>query len=119
MRWLWGTKPLADYSFPVDKRLFDTYPVRDFQTQYNESDFDFFSRLCEEWGLSYHFEHAEGKHRLILSDAMGAYKTADSAAYREIEYHPPGWKADAEYIRFSESGVLSRSSYVNKLLMPS
>jgi len=89
---------LADYSFPVDKRLFDTYPVRDFQTQYNESDFDFFSRLCEEWGLSYHFEHAEGKHRLILSDAMGAYKTADSAAYREIEHHPPGWKADAEYI---------------------
>jgi type VI secretion system secreted protein VgrG len=89
---------LSDYSFPVDKRLFDTYPARDFQTQYNESDFDFFSRLCEEWGLSYHFEHAEGKHRLVLSDAMGSYKAADSAAYREVQYHPPGWKTDAEYV---------------------
>ncbi|MDH6168804.1 type VI secretion system secreted protein VgrG [Variovorax boronicumulans] len=89
---------LADYAFPVEKRLFDTYPQREFQTQYNESDFDFFSRLCEEWGISYHFEHAEGKHRLILSDAMGAYKAADSAAYRKVEYHAPGWKTDAEYV---------------------
>jgi type VI secretion system secreted protein VgrG len=89
---------LADYSFPVDKRLFETYPVRDFQTQFNETNFDFFSRLCEEWGLSYHFEHAEGKHRLVLSDAMGAYKPMDSEAYRAVEYHAPGWKVDAEYI---------------------
>ncbi|KIQ30056.1 type VI secretion protein ImpA [Variovorax paradoxus] len=89
---------LADYAFPVDKRLFDTYPVRDFQTQFNETDFDFFSRMCEEWGLSYHFEHDEGKHRLVLSDAMGAYKPADSAAYRQVQYHAPGWKVDAEYI---------------------
>jgi len=89
---------LADYPFPVDKRLFETYPSRDFQTQFNETDFDFFSRLCEEWGLSYHFEHSEDKHRLILSDAMGAYRPADSEAYHEIEYHAPGWKTDAEYI---------------------
>ncbi|MBJ2158573.1 type VI secretion system Vgr family protein [Variovorax sp. IB41] len=89
---------LADYAFPVDKRLFEAYPIRDFQTQFNETDFDFFCRLCEEWGLSYHFEHGEGKHRLVLSDAMAAYKAAESAAYREVEYHAPGWKVDAEYI---------------------
>lgn len=89
---------LADYAFPVDKRLFENYPVRDFQTQFNETDFDFFGRLCEEWGLSYHFEHTEGKHRLVLSDAMGAYKASESAAYHEVEYHAPGWKIDAEYV---------------------
>ena len=27
---------LADYAFPVDKRLIETYPPRDFQTQWNE-----------------------------------------------------------------------------------
>ncbi|WP_269758630.1 type VI secretion system Vgr family protein [Variovorax sp. E3] len=89
---------LADYAYPIDKRLFETYPLRELQVQFNESDFDFFSRLCEEWGISYHFESAEGKHRLVLSDAMGAYKEADSAAYREVEYHAPGWKVDAEYV---------------------
>ena len=89
---------LADYAFPIDKRLMATYPVRDYQTQYNESDFDFFCRLCEEWGISYHFEHAEGKHRLVLCDEMGAYGTSENAAYRQIGYHPPGWKPDAEYL---------------------
>ena len=34
--------------FAVDKRLFETYPIRDYQTQFNESDFAFFSRLCQE-----------------------------------------------------------------------
>jgi type VI secretion system secreted protein VgrG len=64
---------LADYAFPVDKRLMEAYPLRDYQVQYNESDFDFFCRLCEEWGISYHFAHSQGKHRLVLCDAMGAY----------------------------------------------
>ena len=89
---------LADYAFPVDKRLVETYPARDYQTQFNESDFAFFSRLCQEWGISYHFEHSHGRHRLVLCDAMGAYGQADSAAYSEVEYHAPGWKLDAEYI---------------------
>ncbi|MES2247916.1 MAG: type VI secretion system tip protein TssI/VgrG [Pseudomonadota bacterium] len=89
---------LSDYDFPVDKRLIETYPTRDFQTQYNESDFDFFSRLCQEWGISYFFEHSADKHRLVLIDNMGAYKKNDSAAYQEVEYHAPGWKMDAEYI---------------------
>ncbi|MDM0009550.1 type VI secretion system tip protein TssI/VgrG [Variovorax sp. J22G73] len=89
---------LANYGFPVDKRLAESYPPRDYQTQFNESDFQFFSRLCQEWGISYHFEHSQGRHRLVLSDAMGAFKPAESAAYREVEYHAPGWKLDAEYI---------------------
>lgn len=103
---------LADYAFPVDKRLIGLdgaegglYPTRDYQTQYNESDFDFFSRLCQEWGISYFFEHTAaegdsglGKHRLVLVDNMGAYKPNDSAAYQEVAYHAPGWKVDAEYI---------------------
>jgi len=89
---------LAGYAFPIDKRLLETYPVRDYQTQYNESDFDFFSRLCQEWGISYHFEHSEGKHRLVLCDAMGAYGSSENTAYQRVEYHPPGWKLDAEYL---------------------
>ncbi|APW40718.1 type VI secretion protein ImpA [Rhodoferax koreense] len=89
---------LADYPFPVDKRLIDTYPVRDYQTQFNESDFAFFSRLCEEWGINYFFEHDNGRHRLVLIDNMGAHLKNPSTAYQAVDYHPPGWKTDAEYI---------------------
>ena len=89
---------LAGYDFPVDKRLIETYPTRDYQTQYNESDFEFFSRQCQAWGISYFFEHSQGQHRLVLVDNMGAYKKNDGAAYQEVEYHAPGWKIDTEYI---------------------
>jgi type VI secretion system secreted protein VgrG len=89
---------LADYSFPVDKHLSETYPVRDFQTQFNESDFAFFERLCQEWGLNFHFSHSQGKHRLVLTDNMGAHEPMASQAYQQVEYHAPGWKVDAEYI---------------------
>jgi type VI secretion system secreted protein VgrG len=89
---------LADYGFPVDKRLIESYPPRDFQTQFNESDFAFFERLCQEWGINYHFAHGEGKHRLVLADHMGAHPPMESAAYRHVDYHAPGWKTDAEYI---------------------
>jgi type VI secretion system secreted protein VgrG len=90
---------LANYPFPVAKRLsVSDYPVRDYQVQYNESDFAFFVRLCETWGISWWFEHAEGAHRLVLADGMGAYPTNPSAAYSELHYYPPGHKADEEYI---------------------
>ena len=96
---------LADYAFPVDKRLIGLegpsgsgYPPRDYQTQFNESDFDFFTRLCQEWGISYFFEHEGDVHRLVLTDAMGAYQPNPSEAYRMVDYHAPGWKTDAEYL---------------------
>ncbi|WP_245541838.1 type VI secretion system Vgr family protein, partial [Uliginosibacterium gangwonense] len=65
---------LADYPFPVEKRLIETYPVRDYCVQYNETDYDFLTRLLQEWGINYHFEHQDSHHRLILADHNGAYR---------------------------------------------
>ena len=44
-----------------------SYPELDFCVQYRESDFTFVSRLMEEYGIYYYFEHSDGKHTLILS----------------------------------------------------
>ncbi|MGJ7581140.1 type VI secretion system Vgr family protein [Variovorax sp. RHLX14] len=109
---------LVDYGFPVEKRLVERYPVRDFQTQFNETDFAFFARLCSEWGISFRFEHGPlaadgsddadadadadespiGPHRLILTDTIGGFQDMPSEAYRNVDFHPPGWKTDAEYL---------------------
>ncbi|MDN4588796.1 hypothetical protein DBA29_09865 [Xenophilus aerolatus] len=105
----------ADYPFPVDKRLIDAYPARDYQTQYNETDFQFFERLCQEWGINYFFEHSEGKHRLVLIDNMGAHRANPSEAYRQVDYHPPGWKVDAEYIHaFAPHNQLTSGRYTTR-----
>jgi type VI secretion system secreted protein VgrG len=44
------------------------FHARDFCVQYRESDFAFASRLMEEEGIYYFFQHTAGGHRLILSN---------------------------------------------------
>ncbi|MDH6168207.1 type VI secretion system secreted protein VgrG [Variovorax boronicumulans] len=88
---------LADYNFPVEKRITHRYPKRGFQVQYGEKDFEFITRLMQEFGIYYFFEHKEGAHRLVLVDDLGAHRKSESEAYQAISYHPPGHKIDEEY----------------------
>ncbi len=57
----------------VKKSLKATYAKREFCVQYQESSFDFVTRLMEDEGIFYFFEHAEGKHTLVLADDSDAY----------------------------------------------
>jgi type VI secretion system secreted protein VgrG len=45
-----------------------TYPTREYCVQYRESDLNFVSRLLEEEGIFYYFEHTSTKHTLVISD---------------------------------------------------
>ncbi|MBK9263893.1 MAG: type VI secretion system tip protein VgrG [Polyangiaceae bacterium] len=46
----------------------DDPKARPYVVQYGESDLDFVSRLLEEEGISYHFEHNDDASLLVLSD---------------------------------------------------
>ncbi len=48
--------------------LIGSYPAREYCVQYRESDLDFVSRLLEDEGIYYYFEHASGRHVLHLSN---------------------------------------------------
>ncbi|HBA86854.1 MAG TPA: type VI secretion system tip protein VgrG [Geobacter sp.] len=51
-----------------------SYEKREFCVQYRETDFNFVSRLLEEEGISYFFEHEKDKHTMILADTADANK---------------------------------------------
>ena len=53
---------------------------RDFCVQYNETDFDFVSRLMEEEGIFYYFEQMQTGHELVLADAPSVYASCPNAA---------------------------------------
>jgi type VI secretion system secreted protein VgrG len=55
----------SDYSL----RLHGSYEPREYAVQYRETDFNFISRLMEEEGIHYFFEHERGKHVLVLADS--------------------------------------------------
>ncbi|MEM5429931.1 type VI secretion system Vgr family protein [Cupriavidus oxalaticus] len=90
---------LADYNFPVEKRLdVARYPRREYQVQYGETDYAFFKRLTEKWGISYYFEHSEGKHRLVLSDGNGAFRRFASPAYHTLRWYRSADRFDEEHL---------------------
>ncbi|EFB3351446.1 type VI secretion system tip protein VgrG, partial [Escherichia coli] len=87
---------LAEYSFPVEKRLVENYPPRAWQVQYGETDFDFIQRLMQEWGIYWWFEHSENSHTLVLADAINGHKTCPDSPL--VEWHQEGLKLDKEFI---------------------
>jgi type VI secretion system secreted protein VgrG len=59
---------VVNFEFKVQAKL----PVREFTVQYRETSFNFISRLLEEEGIFYWFEHTEQKHQLVFADTNSA-----------------------------------------------
>lgn len=53
-------------------KLQGSYQKREYCVQYRETHFNFVSRLLEDEGIHYFFEHSNGKHKMILADASQA-----------------------------------------------
>mgnify|MGYP001244153562 FL=1 len=62
---------LKDYEFRNE--LQETYEPRNYCVQYRESDWAFASRLMEEEGIFYFFEHSENRHQLVLADKPASH----------------------------------------------
>ena len=83
-------------------RLSNEYREREYTVQYRESDFNFVSRLMEEEGIYYFFQHEEDKHTLILSDGYSSHEMIP--AYTSIPFYPKDAATvrDEEVINFWE-----------------
>lgn len=67
-------KVFKDARFTDYKFQLKTTPLkREYCLQYNESDFNFVSRLLEQEGIFWFFTHAQGKHTLMLADDNSAF----------------------------------------------
>jgi type VI secretion system secreted protein VgrG len=84
----------SDFKF----RLHGTFGKREYCVQYRETDFNFVSRLMEEEGIFYFFEHYEDKHMLVLANHNSEFKPSPFISV--IGYTEPGvltkWEASQE-----------------------
>jgi type VI secretion system secreted protein VgrG len=69
-----------------------TYRTWEYCVQYRETDFNFVSRLLEQEGIYYFFEHENGKHTLVLADSPQAH--GPIKGYEKIPYYPPSSNAE-------------------------
>jgi type VI secretion system secreted protein VgrG len=60
--------------------LTNTYPQLEYCVQYRETSFNFVSRLMEEFGIFYYFDHStEGKHTMVLGDQSSTLPACPSS----------------------------------------
>jgi type VI secretion system secreted protein VgrG len=64
-------------------QLGSVYPARDYCTQYDESDLHFIQRLCEEEGISFHFQHSENAHALVFGDDQTVFRKLPPLDYQQ------------------------------------
>lgn len=73
--------------------LSGTYAKREYCVQYRESYFNFISRLMEQEGIYYFFQHGDGVHTMVLADSLGAH--AAVKGYGELPYRPQAGNSKA------------------------
>lgn len=85
---------------------------RSFCVQYRETDFDFISRLMEEEGIFYFFQHSEHCHTLILSDHKTVHQPISGKC--TIPFNSGGICGEEDSVRsFSFSDRLASGAFTH------
>ncbi|CBK41711.1 conserved protein of unknown function, Rhs element Vgr protein family [Nitrospira defluvii] len=75
-------------------QLQGSFEPRDYCVQYRETDFNFVSRLMEQYGLLYFFEHEKDKHTLVIANDPSAHQPCPEQ--KNAKWDPQGSGALAE-----------------------
>lgn len=65
-----------------------SFEPRDYCVQYRETDFNFASRLMEEEGISYYFNHLTDRHQMVVTNKSRTHPDVDQPSrvfYRSME----------------------------------
>lgn len=81
-------KPTTVGNVRFEVRCNRSYAPREYCVQYRESDFNFVTRLLEDEGIFYWFEHSEDDHTLVLADAHTAFRPC--AGFEKVRMDPRG-----------------------------
>jgi type VI secretion system secreted protein VgrG len=122
---------VSDFRFD----LRGTYAAREYCVQYRETDLAFVSRLLEDEGIYYFFEHSSDRHVLVLADHKGYVNCLDAQVdyrvgshtidyvnsfQREFHFRPGKWsytdydfEKPSTYLGVTTNTVLPPSSFKN------
>lgn len=95
------SKVLTDAGIPADEFRFalaGATQTREYCVQYRESELGFISRLLEEEGICYFFEHTYDKHVLVMASGSAAHQDVAGEATLRFHDQSTGNVPDAEHI---------------------
>jgi type VI secretion system secreted protein VgrG len=88
-------KVIGEYGLSLSDQTTTPYKPLDYCTQYDESDFHFISRILEQSGIFYWFEHTEHDNKIVFGDGRSAY--ADCPVSSSVAYEPDGSGREGAY----------------------
>lgn len=100
---------LAPYNISPSIQTSAAYTPMEYCTQYRETDFAFISRLMEQHGILYYFQHTKDDHTFTLQDT--STKLGACAIQNSFRYSPEGHNTEGFY-EFVISGLRSKTSLV-------
>lgn len=114
-------KVMRDAGIPEDTydltRLGPGYAVREYVVQYRESDMDFISRLAEDEGIFYFFEHTDAGCVMVFGDSPAAHSGVGGGdkgqqQQQQQRNHGGGGYDPAVIPYHDESGLLESREFV-------
>jgi len=75
---------IGEYGLSISDQTSNSYKPLDYCTQYSETDFNFVSRILEESGIFYWFEHSDQDNKIMFGDSRSGYQdclVSASASY--------------------------------------
>jgi type VI secretion system secreted protein VgrG len=86
---------IGEYGLSISDQTSNSYKPLDYCTQYSETDFNFVSRILEESGIFYWFEHSDQDNKIVLGDDRSAYQDCPVSA--KVPYALKGIGAEGAY----------------------
>ncbi|HWB06991.1 MAG TPA: type VI secretion system tip protein TssI/VgrG [Verrucomicrobiales bacterium] len=108
---IFGEQGFSDFEFNLRR----SYKPRVFCVQYNETYFNFVSRLMEHEGMYYYWKHENGKHTMMIVDDMSCHEAHPERA--EIEWRErsgileDGYLYDLRVQKAVSTGAYATSDY--------
>ncbi len=100
---------LSPYGISPSVQTSATYTPMEYCTQYRETDFDFISRLMEQHGILYYFNHTKDDHTFTLQDTSSKLS---ACAIQDTFRYVPETTARSGFYDFVIREFRSRSSLV-------
>ncbi|HTZ90243.1 MAG TPA: type VI secretion system tip protein TssI/VgrG [Alloacidobacterium sp.] len=100
---------LSPYNISPSIQTSGTYTPMEYCTQYRETDFAFISRLMEQHGILYYFQHTDSDHTFTLQDT--STKLSACAIQSSFRYAPEGHESEGFY-DFVITGLRAKTGMV-------
>ncbi|MGA2117088.1 MAG: type VI secretion system tip protein TssI/VgrG [Bryobacteraceae bacterium] len=97
----------------TEQQLTGTYKPREYCVQYRETDFAFATRLMEEEGIFYFFEHTSSDHTMVIGDSPQVHPDLDLQPSIRYEDAVGGTRDDMRIYGWSKVQDLRSGKYTN------